>query len=196
MKADAFKAGVKPGGLLNSTQIKVLICYILSEVEKPIQMQKLQEIFHYDGLANYFELSQAISELKKTGNVVECTDESLPSYTVTEAGREVSVQLSDTLPRTVREKAIESATKLMVRTRRQKSNLVTISECDGGYRVVCTVTEAERELMSVSVVVPKISEAEQIKLNFLDDPSKVYSGMLELLMNEKMHYDPKTEPIV
>lgn len=196
MKADAFKAGVKPGGLLNSTQIKVLICYILSEVEKPIQMQKLQEIFHYDGLANYFELSQAISELKKTGNVVECTDESLPSYTVTEAGREVSVQLSDTLPRTVREKAIESATKLMVRTRRQKSNLVTINECDGGYRVVCTVTEAERELMSVSVVVPKISEAEQIKLNFLDDPSKVYSGMLELLTNEKMHYDPKTEPIV
>lgn len=197
MKADAFGAGVKPGGLLNRTQIKVLICYILSETDKALPMQKLQEVFHYDGLANYFELSQAISELKAQDNVQESGDESLRCYAITPSGRDVAANLSDSLPKTVRDRALDTATKLLVRTERQKNNRVSISECEGGWAVTCTITEADRELMSVQLVVPKLSEAEQIKLNFLDDPSKVYSGVVELLINEKMYYDPKkAKPII
>lgn len=197
MEADAFKAGVKPGGLLNSTQIKILICYILSNEQKAVPMRKLHEIMHFDGLANYFELSQAVTELKAQGNITEINDGGETRYTVTESGRAVASNLSDTLPKTVKDKALDSATKLLVRTERQKNNNVVISECEGGYSVTCTINEAGRVLLSVTLVVPKIAEAEQIKLNFLDDPSKVYSGIIELMANEKTHYDPKkAKPII
>ncbi|MGI6270125.1 MAG: DUF4364 family protein [Candidatus Howiella sp.] len=196
MEQDAFRAGVRPGGLLNSAQIKILICYILDEIGRPLPRQKLQEVFHYEGLANYFELSQAVSELTKQGNISLC-DEERQSYRITDSGREIIQTLGHTLPKTVRDSALRAATTMLVRIKRSENNLVKIEECKTGYQVTCAVLEAGRELMSIMAEVPEISDAERIKNAFLDDPSRVYSGVMGLLIGEEMGYDPEgSEPIL
>lgn len=196
MEINAFNAGVKPGGLLNSSQIKVLICYILDKIDRPLPRQKLQEVFHYEGLANYFELSQAVSELTTQGNISRSDDDS-NSFVITPSGREIVETLRHTLPKTVRDSALSAAQTMLVRIKRAENNIVKIEKSDGGYMVTCTILEAGRELMSLSLLVPHISDAERIKTGFLDDPSKLYSGAIELLIGEDMGYDPNgAEPII
>ena len=61
-----------------------------------------------------------------------------------------------------------------------------ITECNNGYNVRCAVVEGETELMSVSLFVADREQAENIKKIFLDDPTRIYSGMIELLTNTKI----------
>ena len=72
---DAFSQGVKPGGLRSRNEIKILICYIICKIDSGITKEQLNEILSSEGLANYFEVNQALSEVIKNGNVrVELSD--------------------------------------------------------------------------------------------------------------------------
>ena len=52
-----------------------MICYILRAVDAPISKQNLNDSMLQDGLANYFEINQAISELLKNGTIDMDIDE-------------------------------------------------------------------------------------------------------------------------
>ncbi|HCC34969.1 MAG TPA: DUF4364 domain-containing protein, partial [Ruminococcaceae bacterium] len=54
MMPDTFTEGVLPGGLRNTSEIKLLICYILRNVNQPILDDDLKNMLQYEGLANYF----------------------------------------------------------------------------------------------------------------------------------------------
>ena len=56
---DAFSAGVEPGGLRNRNEIKVLIAFLLKNTERGLSRRQLMEVIQREGLANYFEASQA-----------------------------------------------------------------------------------------------------------------------------------------
>ena len=63
MKQDAFSAGVEPGGLWHKNDIRILLCYILSSVPGPLARQDLTQIIQEKGLANYFEVEDALASL-------------------------------------------------------------------------------------------------------------------------------------
>ena len=69
MKQDAFSAGVEPGGLWHKNDIRILLCYILSSVPGPLARQDLTQIIQEKGLANYFEVEDALASLVAQGNV-------------------------------------------------------------------------------------------------------------------------------
>ena len=64
---DAFAEGVEPGGLRNRTQIKILITFIVSRIREPLKDTMIIEALQIHGLANYFEVSQALDELFDNG---------------------------------------------------------------------------------------------------------------------------------
>ena len=66
---DAFTEGIEPGGLRNRNEIKTLICYLVSHLDTPITKGQLNNIICEEGLANYFELNQALSEVIENGNI-------------------------------------------------------------------------------------------------------------------------------
>ena len=66
---DAFSAGVEPGGLRSRNEIKVLITFLLDNLERPLSKRQLFTVVQQEGLANYFETSQALSELISGGSV-------------------------------------------------------------------------------------------------------------------------------
>ena len=63
MERDAFTAGVEPGGLNSTNEIKILCCYLISEMQRPVPHDLLVEALTVSGLVNYFEVASAISEL-------------------------------------------------------------------------------------------------------------------------------------
>ncbi len=182
MQYDAFDAGIELGGLRNRDDIRLLICYLLKSVEAPMTRQMLNEAMQEDGLANYFEVGQAIEELLKTGNITADILEDEEVISVTSKGREAAELLQTSLPRTVREKAVNSAIRLTTRAKIERENKIEVKkEENGGYTITFTLFDRDTELMKLSVYVVDSLQLEQVKKNFIDDPVKVYSTIITSL---------------
>ncbi len=182
MDFDAFDAGIELGGLRNRDDIRLLVCYLLKSVDAPMTRQMLNEAMQEDGLANYFEVGQAIEELLKTGNITADILDEDEVISVTAKGREAAELLQTSLPRTVREKAVNSAIRLTTRAKIERENKIEVKkEENGGYTITFTLFDRETELMKLSVYVSDSLQLETVKQNFINDPVKVYSTIITSL---------------
>lgn len=185
MEFDAFTEGIEPGGLRNRSEIGILICYLLDYINKPFPKDDLIEIFQENGLANYFETVNAISELIKHDNVAY-TDDVKRCLSLTDNGKMISAQLNSTLSLTTRQKATTAASQLIQRRKVEQENPVTITrEEGGGYQVNMKITDGIRDLMSLTVFVPDIREANAVKKNFHKNPERLYSITLAAVIGDK-----------
>ena len=57
MAGNAFTAGVKPGGLTTSTEIRILLCYLIQHAGTPLSQGELETALLGEELVNYFELA-------------------------------------------------------------------------------------------------------------------------------------------
>ena len=62
MEYDAIVAGVEPGGINNAQQVRILVGYLLRSVGQPVERRLLPELLQHWGIANFFEVTQAIDE--------------------------------------------------------------------------------------------------------------------------------------
>ena len=182
MEYDAFDAGIELGGLRSRDDIRLLICYLLKSIDAPMTRQMLNDSMQEDGLANFFEVGQAIEELLKTGNITADILDDEEVLTVTERGREAAELLQTSLPRTVREKAVNSAIRLTTRAKVERDNKIEVKkEDDGGYTITFTLFDRGTELMKLSIYVVDSLQLETVKQNFINDPVKVYSSIITSL---------------
>ena len=182
MEFDAFDAGIELGGLRSRDDIRLLICYLLKSIDAPMTRQMLNDSMQEDGLANFFEVGQAIEELLKTGNITADILDEEEVITVTEKGREAAELLQTSLPRTVREKAVNSAIRLTTRAKVERDNNIEVrKEEDGGYTITFTLFDRGTELMKLSIYVVDSLQLETVKQNFINDPVKVYSSIITSL---------------
>ncbi len=182
MEYDAFDAGIELGGLRNRDDIRLLVCYLLKSVDAPMTRQMLNDAMQEDGLANYFEVGQAIEELLKTGNITADIADDEEVLSVTDKGREAAELLQTSLPKTVREKAVNSAIRLTTRAKIERENKIEVKkEENGGYNITFTLFDRDTELMKLSIFVADSLQLEQVKQNFIDDPVKVYSTIITSL---------------
>ena len=70
MEFDAFTGGVEPGGLRTKNEILILICYLLSGPNISLSKDEILQIMQDNGFANYFEVTDALSELTAKGNLL------------------------------------------------------------------------------------------------------------------------------
>lgn len=179
---DAFSQGVKPGGLRSRNEIKILICYIVCKIDSGITKNQLNEILASEGLANYFEVNQALSEVIKNGNVkVEINGEQEVLFP-TDLGKRNTLQLEDELPYTVKESALNCAVEKMTRLKREQENKIDIVSNANGYDVTISIMDNDDRLLSVTLFVADFEQADHVKEKFLQDPVKTYSTMVALLM--------------
>ena len=91
MEKDALSAGVsKVGGLFSTAEIKILVCYILSALNAPVPGRMLADVLHYEGIANCFEVNDAIAALCESGHL-KPADEKDDTYVITDNGRQIFI---------------------------------------------------------------------------------------------------------
>ncbi|MBQ9413941.1 MAG: DUF4364 family protein [Clostridia bacterium] len=182
MEHDAFTSGVEMGGLLNSRDIRVLVCYMLNSVDEPMTRSDIVEIVFTKGMANFFETEAAIDELIRLGNLEEDEQEFLR---LTEVGRDASQTLTSRLPLTIRERSAEACIRLLTRRRRERETRVDFEHLEeGGVAVTCSIDRSEHPMMSVTLRVADDAQAQLIRDRFLDDPVTVYRLFIGLLTGE------------
>lgn len=172
-----FSDGVRPGGLYDSREIKVLICYMLSGVPEPLSRDTVIEILTEGEMANLFEISAAIDDLTARGNLAE-TDGGL--LTLTESGRASAEQLYDLIPYTLRDRSQKAAMKLLSRARNERDAEVVITPLDVGYSVKCSIDKTDAPMMSFTLRVTDETIAKAVRERFLDDPTAFYRALVAL----------------
>lgn len=181
MKQDAFSAGVEPGGLWHKNDIRILLCYILASVNAPLSRQDLTRIIQEKGLANYFEVEDALASLLTQGNIAQDQE---GCCTVTPAGREIADSLDATLPLSVRDKALEAAFTLLAQAKAQRENRVDLTKTKRGYQITCHISDGEMDLMAISLYVPDKAQAKMVRERFYRDPEGVYKLVLASLTGD------------
>lgn len=183
MKIDTFSAGVAPGGLRDIQEIKILICYIFDKLNIPLRKADITAILQIYALANYFEISQAFSQMVLNNNLSVSTEDS-NYYTITPSGKMISEELGDNLPLTVRENALKSANAYLKRLKTEEENTVNIKKTPFGYTVNCKVSGGEFNMLEIKLYAPDITAATVIKNNFYKMPEKIYETVVSMLTKE------------
>lgn len=190
MDFDALTANVAPGGLNNRTEIRILLCCLLSDSKQPVPARQLKEGLHFEGLANYFEVAYALEDLVKTGSI-RLVDKAKELYTATESGKMVADTLRSDLPITVLQKATQLTNRILSRVRNEKENKVEFETVGNGCMVHCSIMEGERAIMKISLLVPDRIVANRIRDSFLEDPQSLYVDVLERLTKARIKSDPQ-----
>lgn len=186
---DAFSEGIELGGLRSRSEIRLLICYLLKSLDAPVPRAVLNDAVLQEGLANYFELNQAMEELLANGNVRASQQDGEELFSATETGREIAELLQTNLTRTVREKAVRAALNLLTVYRREKENRIQIQKTESGYKIAIDMfaTAADKEqrnsFLSLSLFTADAMQAERIKQGFLKDPVKLCDVIMSTLLD-------------
>ncbi len=179
---EAFTAGIRPGGLTDGGEIRILICHILASADSPMSFDELTEAVLSDGAANYFEFSDALAELENTGCVLALKSPAgISEYSLTEKGKTAAATLGGKLPASIKEKSTEATANILRRRRIEKENLVSITRTEDGFKVHMRVTDIGTDLMELSLFMPDEEMANAVRERFLSDPAETYSKVLEAL---------------
>jgi hypothetical protein len=177
---DAFTAGIEPGGLRTKNEIRILICYLLNSVGVPLSKDGIIAIMQDNGLANYFEVADAVAEMSEKG--ILCRDSGHPdAFTLSDNGKIIAKQLDTALPPSVRNKAVGTALRLLAEAKRERENRVEFIRVDKGYHVICHISGGDMDLMKITLYVPDLNQANMVKKNFHRSPEIVYRMLLALL---------------
>lgn len=180
--AEAFTAGVRPGGLTDDTQIRMLLCYLV-KVAGPVKRETMQGALLQEQLVNYFEFADALAEVEKQQLVTVDED---GRYTITRRGTTVADTLAYDLPRTVRERAVAAVLRCQTWARKEAKYSAHITEkADGHCTVRCTVKGLDSELFCLELGAPDRLSAELVKKQFILKGNEIYQLLINKLTEEE-----------
>ena len=159
---DAFTAGVRPGGLTNSTEIRLLLCYLVKNAG-PITRTEIENALMEEALVNYFEIGSCLDDIARQQLVTVEGDR----YTITDKGRKVAQELAYDLPRSVREKAVAAVLRSQTWARKEAEY------------------SARSELFCLDIGTPDRLSAEMVKKQFILKGNEIYQMLITKLTEEE-----------
>lgn len=180
MDSDASSAGVLNGGLFSTTEIKILICYILNAIKEPVPASMLVNILHFEGIANGFEVSDAMSSLASSGHIAPSFGDK-SYYEITDSGKQIADELDSSLSLTVRKRAYIATLKMLAKIKNAKGTRFSISNENGHSYITCSAVDGKVTLIEVKMLIPDEKSGTYIREKFLENPSEIYSDIIEKL---------------
>lgn len=170
--------------LTEKFEIKVFILYLLKSLNLPLDYDTISEIVVQDGFVNFFDFADCFADLVDAGQIDAFFETEIPTYLISETGRETVSNVETKVYNTVREQALRSAQRLIALRRdgiRISSDLVP---CEDGYSIKCSITDSTKTLMNVELYVTEERYAHQLQGNFEDNAEIVYKGVMALLSGD------------
>lgn len=180
MEKNASGAGVALGGLFSTAEIKILICYILSAINEPVPVDMLANVLHYEGIANAFEVSDAVVSLSQSGQIV-AADKSEQVYSITDRGRETADTLKSSLSSVVKERAYLAVMKMFAKFKNAKDNTFEITHENGATYLSCSAIDGGKPFLTVKLLITDEDQGNYIREKFLENPAKIYSKIIDML---------------
>lgn len=182
LEFDAFTGGIEDGGLRSSSAIEILACYILANCSEKITAQNIIDAMVIGKIANYFEISNAISKMIKNGKFIEDEEGYL---IITDDCRFAVEIVEDDLPITIREKSVEIVRKIVKLEIDKKENKTSIEKEGNQYKITMHVSDTDKDFMVLSLYTPSQAQAEVIRDKFQQHPAEVYENLINSIFDIK-----------
>ena len=165
--------------LSSLTEIKIFLTYILDYIDRPLDYTTLSRII-MDNVENpSLDYEEALNALSDDGYLYFDEIDGERYYMITEIGRSLASELYDTLDADIREKSIRVAVKHISFVENGTRTNTKIEEADNKrFKVTVEAHSRLGKIMSVSMLVPSRSEAEEIAARYEDKPDAVYRGVM------------------
>lgn len=184
MENDAATAGVRAGGLFSTTDIRILICYILNTINEPVPVNMLANVLHFEGIANGFEVSDAVMSLAESGQIKQCSSKD-DTYVITPSGRDVAETLKTSISFTAKDRAYAATLRMLSRFKNAKNTEFTTTHEDGNTYLTCSLIDSGKPFMSLKLLITDDGQVECIRERILSDPAALYSGIIDMLTGGK-----------
>lgn len=171
--------GEKISQLDSVHEVKILLCYLLDRLERPVNEDALSEIARESGVINYFYFADALTELKKSG-AVSCDGQEV---TLTEKGRMSAAYWGRNISLVYRRRLLETAFSYFVRLDRRAEFECRVDELPNGFTVSFRLKEKDYDLINMSFYAPDREQAEHIAGKIRSNPLSAYSSIMEFLVN-------------
>ena len=182
LRFDAFMAGVPDGGLRSVSSISIIVCYIIANINGKVTAENIIQTMDEGMFANHFEVTDAISKLKKRGVIKENEDGTLTLVNTSKSNIDL---IEMDLPLTIRENSIKLCQKIIAKETFQRENKVDIIKKDNGFTVNLNISDNDTNYLSLNLFATTAEQAEFIKEKFLSDPIRVYDALIEAIFDNK-----------
>lgn len=185
MENSALTAGVRVGGLTDRTEIKILLCYLLSELKQPITQNQLIECVCGQELVNYFEMQSALQHLLDNNLIKE--DEN--GYSILPEGKDIARQLESVVSTTVKRYAYTMAVNILQYESLKKQHKIKISPVEGGgFNLHCSIEDDEFTIFSMDIVMPDEKSAEFAGEQFILKGQDIFKCVLGITTDTPAMY--------
>lgn len=175
------------GYIHDIVDVKVLILFVLSKAEVPVDAQTVYEFCYQDELLSYFDVQQAIPEMVKTGHLEETADE---RYLITEKGKEAAALTQDSLAFTVRQRAQLAVERYHYKIKRERLLRSEIrQEENGEYVVVMGLDDPRGSIMNLELTAPTLQQARRLETAYRKNAEIVYQSVMIGLLEEEPDED-------
>ena len=178
-KENSFEK-IIPEDMFFDGDLKVLICYMLTALKEAIPIVETAQLFHYEGIANYFDTQTAIYELEKEEYIAK-SEKSADMVVVTKKGEDLSNALKDSVSAVLREKVYDATVKMLARYKAERDTDIKIEEKKSGFLLTYSVSGGEEEALSFSIMLPNMAQANHLKEHILKNPKYYCDSFIELL---------------
>lgn len=170
------------GFIHEKLDIKILILFVLSRLPSPVSFETLSDLVMVDDGFDYFEYSQCLAELVRTGHV----EQNENSYKITTLGAENGDTVESSIPYSVRSKAERKAQPLIAKMKRDRQILTSHEkQKDGGVKVSLSLSDGIGNVISMCVLSSDEEQANQMEKNFRSNAENIYHKVVKLLTEQE-----------
>lgn len=174
---------ITPENMFESADLKILICYLLASLNEPVPGVETAQLFHYEGIANYFDTQTALYELERDGYISPLPNEK-DMFVITPKGVSLSATLKDTVSTVLRTRVYNAVLKMLSRYKAERDTSIEITRTDSGCLLTCKVTNDNTVLFSFQLLLPDMQQAQALKSQILNDPKYYYDSFIKTLTED------------
>ncbi len=170
------------GFIHDMLDVKVLILYVTSRVQYPVNCQEIYELCYQDECLSYFDVCTALPEMVASGHLLQEGE----TYEITDKGREAGVLTADSIAFTVRQRAENAVARFNRQVRRSSYVKTQIVPRDSGdCAVVLSLCDDMGSLMTLELTAPDQRQAIRLGRLFENKAEMVYSLVMTALLDEE-----------
>ena len=170
------------GFIHDMLDVKVLILYVTSRVQYPVNCQEIYELCYQDECLSYFDVCTALPEMVASGHLQQEGE----TYEITDKGREAGVLTADSIAFTVRQRAENAVARFNRQVRRSSYVKTQIAPRDSGdCAVVLSLCDDMGSLMTLELTAPDQRQAIRLGRLFENKAEMVYSLVMTALLDEE-----------
>lgn len=186
------------GMLKDPKEIKIFILYLMDKIGYPLNYSSIGAIMIQDGVVAFIDFAENFFALVDAGHIRTIQpdpkegEEPDPLYEVSETGRVIARDLSDSLMASVRDKSYRSAVRHLSLARKGAVVDQTYRVEGDHYLLNCTIRDREGTALDLTIRSDSKFQLDRMMYNYANRPEVVFRGIVALLTGDANYlFDPK-----